>query len=124
MSTTEYNGTLKYKDQNGNIHIMYPVTKMQNVTGLINALSDKQSKLTAGDGIVIENGIIHVTDNILESHVVTETSYFDFPAIGDSNTIYVDNSTGRSYKWESDELRYICIGTDYNAIDLIDGSYE
>lgn len=124
MATNEYNGTIKYKDTNGNIHILYPTTQMQNVIGLNTALSGKQSVLTAGDGIIIENGIIHVTDNILESHVITENSYFDFPAIGNANTIYIDNSTGKSYKWDSDELRYICIGTDYNAIDLIDGSYE
>lgn len=124
MSTTEYNGTIKYRDKDGNIHVAYPVTKLQNVIGLTTALTSKQDVLSAGSGIVIENGVIHVTDNLLESHVVTEDSYFDFPAVGDGNTIYIASDTGRSYKWDSDELRYICIGTDYNAIDLIDGSYD
>lgn len=124
MSITEYNGTIKYRDKDGNIHVTYPVTKLQNVIGLGNILSSKQDVLSAGSGIIIEDGIIKVTDNLLESHVVTEDSYFDFPAVGDGNTIYIASDTGRSYKWDSDELRYICIGTDYNAIDLIDGSYD
>ena len=124
ITTTEYNGTIKYRDKDGNIHVLYPNTKSQNVIGLTNLLSNKQDTLTAGSGIVIENGVIHVTDNLLESHVVTENSYFDFPAVGDGNTIYIASDTGRSYKWDSDELKYICIGTDYNAIDLIDGSYD
>ena len=124
MAITTHNGTIKYKDQNGDIHILYPTTQIQNVIGLNTVLSGKQSVLTAGDGIIIENGIIHVTDNLLESHVVEEDTYIKFPVIGDNNTIYVDTTTGRSYKWDSDQLRYICIGTDYNAIDLINGSFD
>ena len=124
LSTTEYNGTIKYRDKDGNIHITYPVTKVQNVIGLANVLSSKQDVLSAGSGIIIEDGVIKVTDNLIESHVVTEDSYFDFPAVGDGNTIYIASDTGRSYKWDTDELKYICIGTDYNAIELIDGSYE
>ena len=124
MATTIHNGTIKYRDQNGDIHVLYPTTQMQNVIGLNTALSGKQSVLTAGDGIIIENGIIHVTDNLLESHVVEKDTYVKFPVIGDNNTIYVDTTTGRSYKWDSDQLRYICIGTDYNAIDLINGSFD
>ena len=124
MSTTQQNATIKYKDTEGNIHIIYPITQIQNVIGLANSLSSKQDTLTAGSGIIIEDGVIKITDNLLESHVVTEDSYFDFPAVGDGNTIYIASDTGRSYKWDSDELKYICIGTDYNAIDLIDGSYD
>ena len=34
MSTTESNSLIQYKDKDGNIHIIYPVTKAENVDGI------------------------------------------------------------------------------------------
>ena len=34
MSTYEHNGVLTYKDENKNVHLLYPVTKKDNVEGM------------------------------------------------------------------------------------------
>ena len=56
----EHNGTLKYKDKQGNEYAWYPVTKVQNVIGLTNVLLNKQDALTSGNGIKIENNVISI----------------------------------------------------------------
>lgn len=41
MATTENNGTMKYKDRDGNVSVMFPVTKAANVDGLTALLNQK-----------------------------------------------------------------------------------
>lgn len=41
MATTENNGTMKYKDRDGNVSVMFPVTKAANVDGLTVLLNQK-----------------------------------------------------------------------------------
>lgn len=47
-------------------------------------------------------------------------SYLHFPTIGKESHLYIDTDAGKTYRWNAEELRYECIGSDYNDIDLID----
>lgn len=53
--------------------------------------------------------------------IVYENSYLLFPNIGESNNIYVDTSTNSVYYWSSSELKYYCIGNNYENITTING---
>lgn len=48
-------------------------------------------------------------------------SIYNFPNIGDENKIYIDTSTNRTYRWDDTSIKYYCIGSDYNNIDIING---
>lgn len=43
MAVIEKSGILKYKDKAGNVHFMFPITSMDNVEGLENALAGKSA---------------------------------------------------------------------------------
>lgn len=43
MATIEQHGLLRYKDDAGNVHILYPVCTVEDVDGLEDALADKLS---------------------------------------------------------------------------------
>lgn len=56
------------------------------------------------------------------SEVVSQyQSIYNFPNIGDENKIYIDSSTNRTYRWDDNLIKYYCIGSDYNNIDIING---
>ena len=56
------------------------------------------------------------------SEVVSQyQSIYNFPSIGDKHTIYIDKSTNRTYRWDDDNLKYYCIGSDFNNIEIISG---
>lgn len=45
-----------------------------------------------------------------------------FPAIGEHNAIYIDESKNKTYMWNNDQMIYICIGSDYEEIKIIDAN--
>lgn len=44
-----------------------------------------------------------------------------FPSIGKENHTYVCLSENATYRWDSENLKYICTGRDYNNIKKING---
>ena len=48
-------------------------------------------------------------------------SIHEFPNIGDENKIYISTSTNSVYRWDDTSIKYYCIGSDYNNIDVING---
>lgn len=55
------------------------------------------------------------------SCIIEAASYLDFPSVGKSNTLYIDKSTNKTYRWEGEQLHYICVGGNYEDISLIFG---
>lgn len=39
-----------------------------------------------------------------------------FPQTGDSSVLYIDNATNQSYRWDSTNNAYYCIGSSYDTI--------
>ena len=52
--------------------------------------------------------------------IEAETSLL-FPLTGRIGCIYVDTTNNASYRWDNTDLKYYCIGRDYNEIQIIDG---
>lgn len=48
-------------------------------------------------------------------------TYLEFPNIGNSEKLYVDTTNNKTYRWDSKNLKYFCIGSDYNEIEIIYG---
>ena len=44
----------------------------------------------------------------------------NFPTVGKDGFIYIDRLANKIYRWDDDNLKYYCVGSDYNEIDLID----
>ena len=60
-------------------------------------------------------------DDILNSFM-TKQQYegiINFPNIGDPECLYIDTLANKTYRWDDVNLKYYCIGSDYNDIELI-----
>lgn len=57
----------------------------------------------------------------LSYRVVYATTYFEFPNIGDTKSLYVDTTNNRIFRWNGEDLKYYCIGSDYTEIEVING---
>lgn len=76
MAVTENDALTKFKDTSGNITVIYPITRKDNVEGLDSAIRD-QSVVTEGDGsayTAIVEGITELTAGVsfvMKPHVVS-----------------------------------------------------
>lgn len=56
------------------------------------------------------------------THAVQEyDSFIDFPTVGMVGQLYIDEETNSCYRWDDNELKYFCVGTDYTQIEIING---
>ena len=63
----------------------------------------------------------YVDEKISEKRYSANTS-LEFPLTGDSNVLYVATQENKTYRWDEDQLKYYCIGSDYNEIEYIDAT--
>ena len=99
------------------------MTKVQNVIGLTNVLSSKQEKLTPGEGIQIQDNVVSIDKSGISGSVFTATSLYEFPSVGNSTFLYVDQSKNKIYRWDPDNLKYYVVGSDYDDIEVVDGAF-
>lgn len=48
-------------------------------------------------------------------------SYHNFPTVGKENIIYIDTSDDKLYRWDDTNLKYYCVGSNYENIKIILG---
>ncbi len=48
-------------------------------------------------------------------------SKYAFPNRGNSAVVYMDTTENKAYRWDEETGTYICIGTDYSQIKIING---
>lgn len=48
-------------------------------------------------------------------------SIYEFPSTGDEKQLYLDVSTNRIYRWDNTAIKFYCVGSDYNNIEVING---
>lgn len=63
----------------------------------------------------IQDQIEQARDTVLEY-----PSSLQFPTIGKENTIYIDVSSDKTYRWDDNDLKYYPLD-DYENIKIIDG---
>jgi hypothetical protein len=51
-------------------------------------------------------------------------SYLDFPTVPSSSIsadFFIDKENNKIYRWDNDDLKYYCVGSDYGDISVISG---
>nr|DAZ34069.1 MAG TPA: hypothetical protein [Caudoviricetes sp.] len=79
------------------------------------------------DGLQWYDGWIkdYISKQIKENEkqvVINEDSYLQFPTIGSPECLYVDTTANKIYRWDDANLKYFTVGSDYNEIEIIDGT--
>ena len=54
-----------------------------------------------------------------ESPIIKEDTIYSFPTIGDVYHIYIATKTNKTYRWDADDMKYYCVGSDYEDIKII-----
>lgn len=57
----------------------------------------------------------------LKDVVSVYETHFNFPNLGKDYVIYVATEENKTYRWDADDMRYYCVGSDYSEIKIIDG---
>lgn len=75
--------------------------------------------------IAVKNGFIGTEQEWLDSLKAESyqpyDSVYEFPNIGSPKIIYVDASENRIYRWDAENLKYFCIGSDWSQIEIVYG---
>lgn len=74
--------------------------------------------------LAVEHGYTGTEEEWLDSLKVsceTYNSIYEFPNIGDTGVFYVDKSANKTYRWDADNLKYFCVGSDYEQVNCING---
>lgn len=67
-----------------------------------------------------ERRITTLEEQVVET--ITEyDSYLLFPTVGKKGILYIDKEENCSYRYDEENLKYYCIGTDYKQIEIING---
>lgn len=45
----------------------------------------------------------------------------DFPVMGNETCLYIAKKENKLYRWDDESIRYYCVGSDYNDIEIING---
>ena len=88
------------------------IGKLSGKSNLSGSLTQKQTM----EGQLRDGVYIEIADS-----VQTYDSHFNFPNLGKINTIYISESENRTYRWDEENLRYYCVGSNYDEIEIIDG---
>lgn len=78
--------------------------------------------------ILDKEGLITLVEEIKDQIEKSKDSVLEydssllFPTTGKQNTIYIDKLENKSYRWDSDNLKYYVLN-DYENIEIIDGCY-
>jgi len=54
-----------------------------------------------------------------KSTIITEDTIYSFPTVGNESFIYIASKENKTYRWDNDNSKYYCIGSDYNEIKII-----
>ena len=87
---------------------------------LINEINDEFAKIKHSHSASDITGIL--SDEVIPQsakNVETYSALSNFPAIGRSNVLYINEHENKSYRWDDDNIKYYVIGSDYEDIDII-----
>lgn len=74
--------------------------------------------------VAVDNGFVGTEQEWLDSLKVQSETYgsiYEFPNLGQVGVLYTDTGNNRIYRWDAGDLKYYCVGSDWNQIKCIDG---
>lgn len=81
--------------------------------------------IAAKGKLIILDQDVSIINEKIERKIIFDTK-FNFPTIGNPESLYIDKSQNRLYRWDDDEQKYIKLGAeaddaDWHNIEIIDG---
>lgn len=67
--------------------------------------------------------VINNADSTIEVRLKSQqyASRYEFPNIGNEGVLYTDVGDNKTYRWDGTELKYYCVGSNYEDIKIING---
>ena len=87
-----------------------------SLSGSISAASVSGS-LNADTGM---SGTLNMAERVYEKEVEFDNR-FEFPSIGNDNMLYVAKDEHKIYIFDTNNLNYVVVGSDYSEIEMIQG---
>ena len=87
-----------------------------SLSGNISAVSMSGS-LNADMGM---SGDLKMAERVYEKEVEFDNR-FEFPSIGNDNMLYVAKDEHKIYIFDTNNLNYVVVGSDYSEIEMIQG---
>ena len=87
-----------------------------SLSGNISAASVSGS-LNADMGM---SGSLNMAERVYEKEVEFDNR-FEFPSIGNDNMLYVAKDEHKIYIFDTNNLNYVVVGSDYSEIEMIQG---
>ena len=84
-------------------------------------------KIENNEGSVPSSAVVSkLNDKLNETAQMIQTydTLSSFPTTGKENVLYIETETNKAYRWDDENIRFYCVGSDYNEINIIDGSFE
>lgn len=53
--------------------------------------------------------------------VQSYNNFLSFPTAGRENILYIDELHNEIYRWDDTSVKYYCVGTNYENIEIISG---
>lgn len=60
--------------------------------------------------------------NYVDEKIIEVETFSNLPNAGKTGTIYIVKGENKTYRWDDTNIKYYCIGSDYNDITLIDAN--
>ena len=64
--------------------------------------------------------IVSDLQNYADSRTLEVSVRGELPSVGTSGIRYVVKDENKTYRWDDTNMKYFCVGSDYNDIDVID----
>lgn len=102
------------------------LSSYETIEGVNEKLNLKQDKLVSGTNIKTINGVSllgsgDITIQSSSQSVVQVSNFEDLPLVGSKNSIYIVDSINSLYRWDTFTSSYICVGSNYKQVTIIDG---
>lgn len=98
---------------------------MSNVKGKISIKKALIGNLYSNNSIsstISQRDNLIGTINYAEKMYVRElhfANYYEFPTFGESDCLYISEDENAIYRFDATNRIYLCVGRDYNKIDII-----
>ena len=66
------------------------------------------------------SGSLNMAERVYEKEVEFDNR-FEFPSIGNDNMLYVAKDEHKIYIFDTNNLNYVVVGSDYSEIEMIQG---
>lgn len=77
--------------------------------------------------VAVQNGYTGTEEEFVSQIMKLEyqpfESRFHFPNIGDAGVLYGDTKENKLYRYDAEQHKYYCVGSNYNDITAIDGGH-